>query len=302
MIRSDFLRAVGGYDETYTCQDGYELWVKFINKFKVTNINKTLFSYRRHNNNLTNNENRILGTRLKIKDAYVQKHKLKLPDTVAIIPLRPHYDLVLEEFGDSTFLDYKIIHLLEAKNISKVIVTSSDIAIEDHIKRKYKKEVRFVKRPEKLERINVSLFKTLEFLNQNEELNGIEACLFCSVSYPFVDSQIINDAINTLAIFKADSLVSVRPEGNKFYRHTGDGMQAILQQDQFTKLEREALYKYTGGIILTHKASSIKSGKLIYGNVGHIVVGEKAALNVDSNFEKQICHNLLTKSEFEKTI
>lgn len=146
MIKTDFLKKVGGYDESYTCQDGYELWVKFINKYKVTNINETLFSYRRHSNNLTNNENRILGTRLKIKDSYVKNNKLQLPNTVAIIPVRPNSDLALEDFGDSTFLDYKISALLGAKNVARVIVTSSDETIKNYIDVNYQGKVEFVKK------------------------------------------------------------------------------------------------------------------------------------------------------------
>ena len=34
MIRVQFLREIGGYDESFSCQDGYELWVKFTSKFK----------------------------------------------------------------------------------------------------------------------------------------------------------------------------------------------------------------------------------------------------------------------------
>ncbi len=301
MIRSEYLKKVGGYDEDYTCQDGYELWVKFINKFKVTNINKTLFSYRRHNYNLTNNENKILGTRLKIKEAYVKKNKLDLPKSVGVIPLRPNYDIALERFGDSTFLDHKINSLLNAENISSVIVTSSDLAVKAYIEKQYGGIVQFVERPLVLERINVSLFETLKFLSSQRSLKHVDLFLFCSVAYPFVDQHILNDAINTLVIFKADSLVSVRPEDNKFYRHTGNGMEAILEQDNFTKLEREALYKYTGGILLTNRSSSLKAGKLIHGNVGHIVIGEKAALNIDSSFEKQLCLNILSQLQLEKT-
>ena len=301
MIRSEFLKQVGGYDEDYTCQDGYELWVKFINKFKVTNINKTLFSYRRHNYNLTNNENKILGTRLRIKEAYVKKNNLDIPLAAGVIPLRPNYDIALEPFGDSTFLDHKISSLLGAENISTVIVTSSDLIVKAYIEKRYGNEVQFIERPIVLERINVSLFKTLQFLVNEVSLKNVGLFLFCSVTFPFVDHEILNDAINTLVIFKADSLVSVRPEDDKFYRHTGNGMEAILEQDNFTKLEREALYKYTGGIILTNKSSSLKVEKLIHGNVGHIVISEKAALNVDSSFEKQVCFNLLSNLEIEKT-
>ncbi|MGB6151705.1 MAG: hypothetical protein WBG48_06910, partial [Pricia sp.] len=301
MIRSEFLKQVGGYDEDYTCQDGYELWVKFINKFKVTNINKTLFSYRRHNYNLTNNENKILGTRLKIKEAYVKKNNLDIPNTAGVIPLRPNFDIALEPFGGGTFLDFKIKSLLNTENISKVIVTSSDLTIKAHIEERYGAEIQFIERPIALERINVSLFKTLQFLVNVDDLQHLDLFLFCSVAYPFVDYEILNDAINTLVIFKADSLVSVRPEDDKFYRHTGNGMQAILEQDNFTKLEREALYKYTGGILLTNRLSSLNAEKLIHGKVGHIVISEKAALNVGSSFEKQVCFNLLSNLEIEKT-
>lgn len=301
MIRVNFLKEVGGYDESYTCQDGYELWVKFINKFKVTNINETLFSYRRHNNNLTNNENRILGTRQRIKEAYVRKNELSLPKTVAIIPIRPNYYTALEVFGKTTFLELKIEQLKSASNISKVIVTSSDLKIQDFVIKNCK-EVEFVRRPEKTERINVSLYQTLLFLEENNFITGFEACLFCAVSFPFVNSGIIDDAINTLAIFKADSLLSVRPEGNKFYRHTGDGMQAILKQDMFTKMERESIYKYTGGILLSIKKSSLAIKKLVHGNVGHIVIGEQAALNVDSSFERKVSYKLLSDIQIEETV
>ena len=297
MIRTQFLNEVGGYDETYTCQDGYELWVKFINKFKVTNINETLFSYRRHGFNLTNNENRILGTRLKIKDAYVKRNKVALPRTAGIIPLRPDYDLALETFGSRSFLDYKIQNLLDTANIHKVIVTSSDDIVARHILQNYGDAVLFVPRPEQLERINVSLFSTMKHLREIGALKDIDAFLFSSVTYPFVDPEILNDAVNTLAIFKADSLISVRAESNKFFRHTGKGMETILEQDKFTKLEREAIYRYTGGIIVGNIASALKLGNLVHGNVGHVVISEKAALNVESEFEKRICHQLVNETE-----
>ena len=66
MIRLENLRMLGGYNESFICQDGYDLWIKFIMHYKVTNINKP-FYYRRHGNNLTGNEERILSTRKKLK-------------------------------------------------------------------------------------------------------------------------------------------------------------------------------------------------------------------------------------------
>ena len=67
MIRLSFLKEIGGYNESFNCQDGYDLWLKFITHYKVTNVNKPLFYYRQHGNNLTTNELRILNTRRDIK-------------------------------------------------------------------------------------------------------------------------------------------------------------------------------------------------------------------------------------------
>ena len=71
MIRLSFLKKTGGYNESFTCQDGYDLWIKFIAHYKIANINKPLFYYRKHGNSLSTNEEKILSTRKKIKEVYV---------------------------------------------------------------------------------------------------------------------------------------------------------------------------------------------------------------------------------------
>ena len=54
LIRTKILRAIGGYDEDFTCQDGFDLWIRFIQEYEVENINKPLFYYRQHGKNLRN--------------------------------------------------------------------------------------------------------------------------------------------------------------------------------------------------------------------------------------------------------
>ena len=44
----EFLLAVNGYDESYqNAKDGWDLWVRFINKYGVDNVNLPLFFYRK---------------------------------------------------------------------------------------------------------------------------------------------------------------------------------------------------------------------------------------------------------------
>ena len=45
MIRKENLIDIGGYDEEFSCQDGYYLWLKFIKKYMVKNINLPLLFY-----------------------------------------------------------------------------------------------------------------------------------------------------------------------------------------------------------------------------------------------------------------
>ena len=77
MIRKENLLDIGGYDEEFNCQDGYYLWLKFIKKYVVRNVNLPLFYYRQHQNSLTNNSKRILFNRSRIIRKLQKKRKYK---------------------------------------------------------------------------------------------------------------------------------------------------------------------------------------------------------------------------------
>jgi glycosyltransferase involved in cell wall biosynthesis len=59
------LRAIGGYDETYSCQDGTYIW-KCFHKEAIAYIDEPLFYYRRHTANMTLNEAMILKEKKRI--------------------------------------------------------------------------------------------------------------------------------------------------------------------------------------------------------------------------------------------
>ena len=88
MFRVDYLRSIGGYDEDLKCQDGYELWFRIIDKFKVKNLEVSIFDYRRHGANLTGNEEKILSTRSRILKK-ISSEKGKQVDAFAPRPMRP---------------------------------------------------------------------------------------------------------------------------------------------------------------------------------------------------------------------
>ena len=64
------------YDEEFNCQDGFDIWLKFIQKYKIKNI-KNHYFYRQHNKSLKNESN-ILKTRNKILIKNIQNKKQKI--------------------------------------------------------------------------------------------------------------------------------------------------------------------------------------------------------------------------------
>jgi len=302
MIRVDYLKEVGGYSEDYSCQDGYELWVKFTALHKVSNINTPLFYYRQHGSNLTKNEQRILSTRANINRDYVKDEPQK-HNSLAIIPVRDinsvNHTLAFSKIGSSTFLERKISQALEAENIRRVVVSSPDLQVKEFVREKYGEAVLFVQRPQEQARLNVGLVETVNHILTQKEVAKIEAdaIAILAIEFPFTGAAVIDDAVNTLYLFHSDSLISVRPDTHIFYQHHGHGMQPILNQEKFTKLEREALFKYTGGISLTRSTVFRKEQKFITAKVGHIVIDQQASLGVYSEYDLKLARLLVEQKE-----
>lgn len=296
MIRLEFLKNLGGYNESFTCQDGYDLWIKFITHHKVTNIGQPLFSYRRHGNNLTTNEQRILDTRKRIKDLHIETYGLSLPETIAIIPVRNTFiggiNWPLFEVDGKSILEIAIDKLGLSSKVNHIVVSTSDAAILDHINGLKNLPANFsvVERPAEFAGINETLSKTFEHVLDSFDKKGIrpEAVMSISLEYPFLTKDIVDDAINTLSIFKADSLLSVRPDNRMYYQHIGHGMVPLLDQEKFTKLEREALYKGLGGVVISTVKNFKEQNKMISGKVGHIVVDQKAGFGIFTEFDLQV--------------
>ncbi|WMN06391.1 glycosyltransferase [Marivirga arenosa] len=299
MIRLEFLRNLGGYNESFTCQDGYDLWIKFITHHKVSNINIPLFSYRRHGQNLTTNEDKILKTRKQIKSAFVDEH-FKSPATLAIIPVRNTFigniNLPLFEINGKSLIEQKVESALESKKLKRVIISSADEEILGYITNKFrdKNKVGIIQRPkafaEKNQSLNDTIKQALQFELENDR--AYEAIMTLAIEYPFLNAETIDEAVDTLTLFKSDAVLSVRPDNRLYYQHNGKSLNPILNQEKFTKLEREALYKGVGGIVLSTMDNFHKHGNMSEGRISHVVVDQKSAFGIFSSFDFEIYQNL----------
>ena len=289
MIRTKCLRALGGYDEDFRCQDGYELWIRFIQHYKVKNVNLPLFYYRQHPVSLTKNEVRILETRSKILEKQRINSQVKLK-SVAIIPVRGQitdlHSIALRKLENKLMIDWTIDTALNAKQIDDVIVTSPDRDILQHVENRYGTEVIAIHRDSKMAQINTHLeetiFHALDIYEKKNEVPDVVVQMF--VESPFRLPRHIDNAIDIMCIFDSDTVIGVREETDIFFQHDGSTLKPMLPND-FLRLEADAVYRKVGNFQLVKVNYLKKHKKMSGGRMGHIVIENKYSLGVTSEWE-----------------
>ena len=283
MIRKENLLDIGGYDEEFNCQDGYYLWLKFIKKYVVRNVNLPLFYYRQHQNSLTNNSKRILLNRSRIIRKLQKKENTK--KIVALLPIRglklSPDSMVLRKLNKKPLVFYTIDSILSSKLISKLIITSPDSKLLNFIKKKYKEKVLVFKRPENLGFINTELEKTIRHSLKVMKSKKIDFDYIMNISFrtPFISSKVIEDGINTIQLFDSDKIICVTQETHKYYRHDGSGLKSLIKSSNL-KLERDVIYKQVMGFNIVKKKCLFKNDENL--KIGHISLTNEQSFEINN--------------------
>ena len=215
MIRRECLEALNGYDESYHCQDGWDLWVRFIRRYGVANLNLPLFYYRKHGNSLSDNEQRILATRSQILERATSGNGRKL-QSLAIIPIRgPSIDprsVALRPLAGKPVLEWTIDAALDARRISRVLVTSPDADVVEHVRSVYGDRVSVFNRDWELALPAKPLDATLTALFDDlpQEWRTFDAVTLLYVESPFRGARYIDAAIDVLDVFNCNRVMGVQ--------------------------------------------------------------------------------------------
>jgi len=301
MIRKKILQEVGGYDESFNRQDGYDLWLKILHgRYYFKNINTPLFYYRQHKHNLTKNEKKLLETRSKIISKHVNKYKKNI-NTIALIPVRG-YDIdprsnPLSILDKKPLINWTIDSALESKVIDNIIVSTPNNDVLKHVENYYSEKVLLHQRDPKLAWINKKLNDTLSILLKFYESKYKEpdALMVLNIESPFRGPLYIEKAVNVMRLFDVDSVIGVRIEDDIFYSHDGTGL-VPRSNDSGLKLEREVLYKKTGGMSLVKRDYFIKTKNIFGGRIGHIQLDNYSATVINTTFDWEVA-KLLIKNE-----
>ena len=299
MIRRANLIDIGGYDEEFSCQDGYYLWLKFIKRYVVRNVNLPLFYYRQHEKSLTKNNKKIFLNRSKIiSKLQINEKKKKI---LAILPVRGFKlnpkSLVFNNLKNKKLIFFTIDSILNSRLIDKLVITSPDNSLLQVIKRKYKKKIITIIRPEKFGLINTELRKTINHTLKKLKRNNLnfDYIMHSSFRTPFITSQLIDDAINTQQLFNSDKIICVTQETHQYYKHDGSGLKSLTISSNL-KLERDAIYKQVMGFTITKKKYFFYDDKKL--KIGHIVLNKKQSFEVNSYHDLKFLNKVDLKNFF----
>lgn len=285
LVRRSFLDAMGGYDESVSCQDGLDLWLHVGPDHRVVSIGEPLFFYRQHGGNLTRDEGALLRARARLIAKHVARRGLARPRVIAIVPVRGQIadpgSVPLRLLGGRPLIDWTIDEALMCDGLDRVVVSSPDPEVLGYIENRYASRVGVHHRGVARAGLNVDLAATRTDVLEAEAERGrfYDAEMTLTVESPFRPALCMQQAINIMQLFDADGVVGVRRDDEVFYLHNGLGLEP-LRADERLRLERDDLYRECGGLRLVRLDRGVASKRM-----GHVLLDQMAAFTVRTELD-----------------
>ena len=294
LIRKKYLLEVGGYSSEFDCQDGWDVWLKLIENYKVGNVNLPLFYYRKHGNNLTSDTEKLLRTRSEIYKKHAKKMNRANLKILAVLPVRglsiEKNSQVLEVLGEKTMIEWTIDSAIESELVDELIVTTPDVEIINHLKSTYGNRITIVERELKDALENTPYKPAVISAIEDRNRLDYDAILELTADFPFRSTSYINKAINVMRVHNVDKVLGVIPEDSVFYMHSGSGLELVGNNydSDLLRLERDCMYRQCGGITLTKQYCYFNEENHLDMSKGHIILSKKASTQVKNRFDMKL--------------
>ena len=285
MFNKELLVGVGGYSELINCQDGFDIWLKLLKRYKFANINLPLFFYRKHSLSLSNKKERILKNRSKIFQEYVHNNpRIKsAKDCIAIIPIGGYNlhnnSFLFKKLLGKPLINWVIDTALKTKIIKKIVVVSADNKVINYLKKKYKDKILMLLVDVKTSLPNISADKNIQIALKLIKKKKVSFNYIFLINFrsPFIDKVDFENAFYAIKIFSVHKIVTIVEENSIFYRPSKNGLE-LLNNNPNLKLERDILLRDTGSFKLVKKNFFNKKKILI----GHIVLTKKSSYYIET--------------------
>jgi CMP-N-acetylneuraminic acid synthetase len=304
MVRKRILKAVGGYDETNDRQDGYELWLKVVNRYKVGDVPTPLFYYRQHGQSLSSDRTELLKARARIKRKLVERTAGTVrPRAVAVIGAKntyPHLpNVVLTPVADKPLIDYTIDEAIASGVFEKILVSTDDPAVVEYCSKSHPDVLAYV-RPLALSSVGVTgnavLNDALNYLEQESDI-WPDVIFSLSIHAPLRKAEHVQKALDTLLLYDVDSVVSVCEDQELYYNHGERGLMPINpSMHRQIRLEREALYMDNGAVHVMWRDALIGEERTER-TVGHIVMPRWDSLQIKTPQDAWLIEQVLLERQ-----
>ncbi len=303
MARRRALKSVGGYSEDIKAQDGHEIWLKILNRYKVANISTPLFFYRQHSASLSRDENRVLEARAKIKRAMAEQMEGSVkPRIVGLIPAKNTYkatpNIVLEEIAGKPLIDYTLEAALQSGTMDHILVTSDDPKVLDHCEGIPNVLTNLRDMELSLAQVKLSsvIVDAVDHLEQDHSIYP-DILVTLNVHCPLRQAQDIRKAVDTMLLYDVDSVISVYENFESLFRHGEHGMEPLNPgMMNRLRLEREALYAYNGSIRVFWR-DIVGNDDLLGRHFGHAVMPRERSLVLSGEFEHWMIEQILLHNQ-----
>ncbi|MFC2020406.1 glycosyltransferase [Chloroflexota bacterium] len=294
LFRRSCYEAVGGYDLSLRVEDNYDLWLKFLDRFKVCNVNLPLFYYRRHGSNMTLDSEKILEARRYIKQSFLDRELNRpKPKVLGIIPARAHdycdY-LAIRELGGKPLIAYSIEEALKTELLDKVVFTTEDKSVAE-VARNYGVDV--IMRPAEMAKgyVEKSALYVMDKLKKMDYHPEIVVVLH--INSPFKKAENITEAINTIMIYDVDSVISVCEDRKFHYQRDIHGLRPLFEK-RLLRLEKEDLYEENGAIYVSKK-EVITEENFLGKSIGHILMPEEVSTRINNEYDFWLAEQAVKK-------
>ena len=181
----------------------------------------------------------MLDTRSEILSKHAKKgNRQKNIKVVGIVSIRgsdiDQRSRPFVKVDDGYLIDRTISVLRQCKDLEKIIITTPD-KILHHVNQTYdKNRIIGLERPVEFARINKSSIDTINHALEYGVPNETYDYFFgSSIETPFKRKEYIESGINIASIFKVDTVIGVRQNNQKLFRHNGQSLVSINSNQNF---------------------------------------------------------------------
>ena len=303
LIRKKMYYEVGGLNIEIDCQDVVAIWLALTERYKVTNLKKSLFYYRQHNSSLTRNYTKILRNRARIYEDHALRRGYKSEGCTAFLPIRSDIvngkEFVFNKIKGKYIIEWVFEKYINSQELSSLVISTDSLDIIqkfDYFKgicKKHNKGIDLHARGEIMTKQGVSIDDSIiDYYNRKDDVQ-LSPIVILTPLNPFSNHIYVDTAIHYAYIFNVDNVDSVVENNSLLYYHDGNGMKQL--GGSTIRHERDNVYLRRGGISLYSKNKlmsllSKDNNKSLVS--GHIVLDNYHAFEVKNNLDVKLANTL----------